>query len=227
MAKTAAAQVRARAAYTGRGMKRIVILISGRGSNMRAIADACVAEGWDAEISAVIANRLDAEGLADARARGIAVEVVDHRDFADREGFDRALAQAIDRRRAEVVLMAGFMRIVGVEFVRRYAGRMLNIHPSLLPAFPGLHTHRQAIEAGCTVAGATVHFVSTTLDHGPIVIQAAVPVHVDDTVESLAARVLEREHVIYPRAVRWLLSDRLRVQGLRVQQLDGEAQWLM
>ena len=208
-------------------MKRIVVLISGRGSNMRAIADACSSERWSAEVAAVISNRDDAEGLADARERGIATEVVDHKAYADREGFDRALARAIDQHRADVVAMAGFMRIVGGEFTRRYAGRMLNIHPSLLPAFLGLNTHRRAIEAGCTLAGATVHFVTAALDHGPIVIQAAVPVQPDDTADTLAARVLEREHVIYPRALRWLIEGRLRIEGQRVRQLEGQAQWVL
>jgi phosphoribosylglycinamide formyltransferase-1 len=208
-------------------MKRIVILISGRGSNTRAIIDACAAEHWDAEVAAVISSRPDAEGLAYPRELGIAADVVDHRAHADRDTFDRALAQSIDRHRPDAVAMAGFMRIVGGAFVRRYAGRMLNIHPSLLPSFPGLRTHRQALEAGCTLAGATVHFVSAVLDHGPIVIQAAVPVVPGDTEDSLAARVLEREHVIYPRALRWLLDGRLRVEGQRVHQLDGQPQWLL
>jgi phosphoribosylglycinamide formyltransferase 1 len=208
-------------------MKRIVVLISGRGSNMRAIADACVDECWPAEVTAVISNRADADGLIDARERGIATEVVDHKAYADRDGFDRALAHAIDQHRADVVAMAGFMRIVGGEFTRRYAQRMLNIHPSLLPAFSGLSTHRRAIESGCTLAGATVHFVTAALDHGPIVIQAAVPLAPDDTEDTLAARVLEREHVIYPRALRWLLDGRLRIEGQRVRQLDGQAQWLL
>ena len=208
-------------------MKRIVVLISGRGSNMRAIADACASERWSAQVAAVISNRADAEGLTDARERGIATEVVDHKAWPDRDAFDRALARAIDEHRADVVAMAGFMRIVGGEFTRRYAGRMLNIHPSLLPAFLGLNTHRRAIESGCTIAGATVHFVTAALDHGPIVIQAAVPVHADDTDSTLAARVLEREHVIYPRALRWLVEGRLRVEGQRVRQLDGQAQWVL
>jgi phosphoribosylglycinamide formyltransferase 1 len=208
-------------------MKRIVILISGRGSNMRAIADACAREAWDAKVAAVISNRADAEGLAEAQQRSIATEVVDHKAYADRDAFDRALAHSIDRHRADVVLMAGFMRIVGADFVRRYAGRLLNIHPSLLPAFPGLNTHQKAMDAGCTLAGATVHFVTPTLDHGPIVIQTAVPVQPEDTEAMLAARVLEREHLIYPRAVRWLLAARLATDGHRVRQLDGEAQWLL
>jgi phosphoribosylglycinamide formyltransferase-1 len=208
-------------------MKRIVVLISGRGSNMRAIARACADECWPAEVAAVISNRIDADGLVAARECGIATELVDHKAYPDRDRFDRALAHAIDRHCADVVAMAGFMRIVGAEFTRHYAGRMLNIHPSLLPAFAGLNSHRRAIESGCTLAGATVHFVSAALDHGPIVIQAAVPVAPDDTEDTLAARVLEREHVIYPRALRWLIEGRLRIEGQRVRQLDGHAQWLL
>lgn len=208
-------------------MKRIVILISGRGSNMRCVVEACAREQWQAQVAAVISNRPDAAGLGYARSMGIAAQTVDHKAHPDRDGFDRALAQAIDRHRADVVLMAGFMRMVGADFAKRYEGRMLNIHPSLLPAFPGLHTHQKAIDAGCTIAGATVHFVTPALDHGPIVIQCAVPVKPDDTADSLAARVLEKEHVIYPRAVRWLLDGKLRIVGERVEQLDGESQWLL
>jgi phosphoribosylglycinamide formyltransferase 1 len=208
-------------------MKRIVILISGRGSNMQSVIDACAAERWDASVAAVISNRPDATGLELARARGVVAHVVDHKAHVQRDDFDRALARAIDAHEPDAVLMAGFMRIVGGEFVRRYEGRMLNVHPSLLPSFPGLHTHRRAIEAGCTLAGATVHVVTPTLDHGPIVMQAVVPVHGDDTEATLAARVLEKEHVIVPRALRWLLRGRLRVQGQRVVQLDGEPQWLV
>jgi phosphoribosylglycinamide formyltransferase 1 len=208
-------------------MKRIVILISGRGSNMQAVIEACAVERWDASVVAVISNRPDAAGLELARARGVAAHAVDHKAYAQRDDFDRALARSIDAHEPDAVLMAGFMRIVGAEFVRRYEGRMLNVHPSLLPAFPGLHTHRRAIDAGCTLAGATVHFVTPTLDHGPIVIQASVPVHGDDTEATLAARVLEKEHVIVPRALHWLLRGRLRVQGQRVMQLDGQPQWLV
>ena len=157
-------------------MKRIVALISGRGSNLEAVVRACAAEGWPAEVVAVISHRSDAAGLGFARAQGIATAIVDHRGFAERADFDAALAEAIDRFEPDLVLLAGFMRILGDTFVRRYEGRMMNIHPSLLPAFPGLHTHRRALEAGCKVAGATVHFVTPTLDHGPIVAQATVPV---------------------------------------------------
>ncbi len=208
-------------------MKRIVILISGRGSNMQAIVEAAARERWDAKVVAVISNRPDAEGLVWAQARGIETDVVDHTLHADRDAFDRALAAAIKRHAADLVLMAGFMRIVGAAFVRQHEGRMLNIHPSLLPAYPGLHTHRKAIEDGCKVAGATVHFVTPTLDHGPIVMQAAVHVMASDTEASLAARVLTKEHVIYPRSVRWWLEGRLHVQDGRVTHTEGEAQWLL
>jgi phosphoribosylglycinamide formyltransferase-1 len=208
-------------------MKRIVALISGRGSNMRAIVDCCRQERWDADVAAVLSNRGDAEGLQYAAGQGIATAVVDHRAHADRPSFDAALAEAIDAHAPDLVVLAGFMRVLGAPFVDRYAGRLLNIHPSLLPAFPGLHTHRRAIEAGCTVAGATVHFVTPALDHGPIVMQAVVPVHTGDTEQSLAARVLEREHVIYPRAVRWFLEGALRIEGHRVRQLRGEPQLLV
>jgi len=205
-------------------MKRIVILISGRGSNMEAIHRCCVAEGWPARVVAVVASRPDAPGLAYAAAQGIATEVVDARAFPTREAFDAALAAAVDRHAPDLVLLAGFMRILGDAFVQRYAGRLLNIHPSLLPAFAGLHTHRRAIEAGCTVAGATVHFVTPALDHGPIVLQAVVPVRPDDDAQRLADRVLQVEHEIYPRAVRWFVEGKLRIEGLRVVQTDGAPQ---
>lgn len=208
-------------------MKRIVILISGRGSNMEAIQRACVAEGWPARIVAVISNRPDAAGLAWAAAQGLTAVGLDHKAHADRAAFDAALAAEIDRHQPDLVVLAGFMRILGADFVRHYEGRLLNIHPSLLPAFPGLHTHQKAIDAGCKLAGATVHFVTPALDHGPIVIQAAVPVLPDDDEARLAARVLAREHVIYPRAVRWFVEGRLRLQDGRVTQIDGESQWLV
>ena len=190
-------------------MKNLVILISGRGSNMVAIADACAAEGWDARIAAVISNRPDAAGLDHARAQGIPTAVVNHRDFDGREAFDAALAQVIDGFAPDLVVLAGFMRILTPGFVQHYAGRMLNIHPSLLPAFPGLHTHRRAIEAGCKVAGTTVHVVTPELDHGPIVAQAVVAVRPDDTEDTLASRVLAMEHRLYPRAVRWWVDGLL------------------
>lgn len=208
-------------------MKRLVVLISGRGSNLRALVEACRAERWAAAVVAVIADRLQAPGLAFARERGIATEVVDARAYASRGAFDAALAAAVDAKAPDFVLLAGFMRILADEFVRRHEARMFNVHPSLLPAFPGLHPHRRALEAGCKITGATVHFVTPTLDHGPIVIQAAVPVHADDTEATLAARVLEREHVIYPRAVRWAVEDKLRLRDGVVEHIDGAEQWLM
>ena len=207
---------------------RIVILISGRGSNMEAIVDACAREGWNARVAAVLSNRADAAGLAFAAARGIATAVVDHRAFSSREAFDAALAQAIDAHAPDLLLLAGFMRILTPGFVQRYEGRMMNIHPSLLPLFPGLHTHRRALEAGCKVAGATVHFVTADLDHGPIVAQAVVPVLADDSEDTLAARVLAREHVLYPLAVRWFAEGALQVDGHGVvRQARGEAQLLL
>lgn len=209
-------------------MKNLVILISGRGSNMVAIAEACAAEGWDARIAAVISNRSDAGGLAYARDHGIATAIVDHRDFDVREAFDAALAQVIDGLAPDLLVLAGFMRILTPGFVQRYAGRMLNIHPSLLPAFPGLHTHRRAIEAGCKVAGTTVHVVTPELDHGPIVAQAVVPVRPDDTEDTLAARVLVMEHRLYPRAVRWWVEGALdHTNDGRIVHRGGEPQSLL
>jgi phosphoribosylglycinamide formyltransferase 1 len=190
-------------------MKNIVILISGGGSNMAAIVRAAQRDQWPrlygAEVRAVISNRADAGGLAFAREQGIAAEVVDHKRFAARETFDEALAATIDHHQPALVAMAGFMRILTPAFVARYAGRLVNIHPSLLPAFPGLHTHQRALDAGCRLAGATVHQVTAELDHGPILAQAAVPVLPDDTPQMLAARVLTQEHLIYPRAIAELL----------------------
>jgi len=190
-------------------MKNIVILISGGGSNMAAIVRAAEQERWaarfDARVAAVISHQADAAGLALARDRGIPTAVVPHRDFASREDFDAALAQAIDAHAPSLVVLAGFMRILTPGFVNRYAGRLLNIHPSLLPAFPCLHTHQRAIEAGCKVAGLTVHQVTVELDHGPILAQAVVPVLPDDTAASLAERVLVHEHRVYPQAIAaWL-----------------------
>jgi phosphoribosylglycinamide formyltransferase 1 len=207
--------------------KRIVILISGRGSNMRSIVDRCATEDWPARVVAVISNRPDAAGLAFATQQGIATAVVDHKAHATREAFDAALAQAIDAHAPDLVVMAGFMRVLGAEIVRHYDGRMLNIHPSLLPAFPGLHTHRRAIEAGCKLAGATVHLVTPALDHGPIVIQAAVPVLPGDDEATLSERVLAREHVIYPLAVRWFVTGQLRIERGIVTHLGRESQWLL
>jgi phosphoribosylglycinamide formyltransferase-1 len=208
-------------------MKNIVILLSGRGSNMEAIVRACAAEGWDARIAAVLSNRADAPGLAYAQARGIAAATVDHRLYATREAFDAELARTIEAHAPDVLALAGFMRILTPAFVARFEGRIVNVHPSLLPMFPGLHTHRRALEAGCKLAGATIHFVTPELDHGPIIAQAVVPVRADDSEQSLAQRVLVREHAIYPRAVRWLVDGLLRVEHGVVRQLGGESQlWL-
>ncbi|MGJ7542872.1 phosphoribosylglycinamide formyltransferase [Variovorax sp. LT1R16] len=194
-------------------MKNIVILISGGGSNMAAIVQAAAQERWaerlGARIAAVVSNKAEAGGLAFAKTQGIATAVVSHQAFATREAFDAALAEAIDAHAPSLVVLAGFMRILTPAFVARYDGRLLNIHPSLLPAFPGLDTHRRAIAAGCRVAGATVHQVTAELDHGPIVDQAVVPVLAGDTAEALAARVLTQEHRLYPRAIaHWLAQSR-------------------
>lgn len=208
-------------------MKRIVILLSGRGSNMQAIVERCAAEGWPAQVVAVVSNRPGAGGLAYAAERGIDTAVVDHRAFAEREAFDAELARTIERWSPDLVVLAGFMRVLGAAFTRHYEGRLLNIHPSLLPAFTGLHTHRRAIEAGCKWAGATVHFVTAELDHGPIVAQAAVPVRADDDEHSLAERVLAQEHRLYPMAVRWFVEGQLLIEQGRVRHLGGAPQWMM
>jgi len=205
-------------------MKRIVVLISGRGSNLEAIVRASRAEGWAARVEAVVSNRPDAAGLAWAEREGIETAVLDHRAYAQRAQFDEALAVLVERWRPDAVALAGFMRILGPAFVQRHEGRLLNIHPSLLPAFPGLHTHRRALEAGCKVAGATVHFVTAELDHGPIVAQAVVPVQAGDDEATLAARVLVQEHLMYPRAVRWLVDGELAVDGGIVRHTGGASQ---
>ena len=194
-------------------MKRIVILISGRGSNMQAIFEA----NLDAAIAAVISNNPSAKGLQIARSAGLDAKVVNHRDYPDRKNFDRALADTIGAYRPDLIVLAGFMRILTEEFIKRFSGRIMNIHPSLLPAFPGLETHRRAIDEGVKLHGCTVHFVTPALDHGPIVIQAAVPVLPDDDEERLAARVLEQEHIIYAQAIRWFLDDQLAIEGNRVR----------
>jgi len=192
-------------------MKNIVILISGGGSNMAAIVRCAQRDNWrkayGAQVAAVISNRPDAGGLAVAREHMIATEVVDHKRFGTRDEFDAELAAAIDRRQPSLVVLAGFMRILTPAFVQRFQGRLVNIHPSLLPAFPGLHTHQRAIDAGCRFAGATVHQVTTELDFGPILEQAVVPVLADDTPDTLAARVLTQEHLIYPKAIARLLPQ--------------------
>ncbi|KJA11746.1 phosphoribosylglycinamide formyltransferase [Acidovorax temperans] len=190
-------------------MKNIVILISGGGSNMAAIVKTAQQEQWEraygVRIAAVVSNKADAKGLVFAREHGIATAVLDHKTFESREAFDAALAQAIDQYQPALVVLAGFMRILTPGFVEHYAGRLINIHPSLLPAFTGLHTHQRAIDAGCKFAGVTVHQVTAELDVGPILDQAVVPVLPDDTAQTLAARVLTQEHIIYPRAVRNLV----------------------
>ena len=207
-------------------MKKLVILISGRGSNMEAIIRACSREEWPAQVAAVIASRPDAAGLAFAASHGIATAVVDHRQFPDRESFDAALARQIDAFTPDLVALAGFMRVLTPGFVDRYAGRMLNVHPSLLPSFAGLKTHQQALDAGVRLHGASVHFVTSQLDHGPIVVQSAVPVLNGDDAAALAERVLATEHIIYPRAVRWFVEGRLALDGLRVTLTPPEPQWL-
>lgn len=201
-------------------MKNLVILISGRGSNMKAIVEAGIPA---ARIAAVVSNRPDASGLAYARERGITTAVVDHKPFPGRAAFDAALAQTIDGFAPDLLVLAGFMRVLGDDFVGHYAGRLINIHPSLLPSFPGLHTHQRAIEAGVRLHGATVHFVTPTLDCGPIIIQAAVPVLPEDDEARLAARVLAQEHIIYPQAVRWFVEGRLHLDGQRVVVADAAA----
>ncbi len=190
-------------------MKNIVILISGRGSNLQAILEADL----PVKVAAVISNKADATGLDIARHRGVETVVLNHRDYPDRASFDAALAEKIDLFKPDLVVLAGFMRILSDGFVAHYAGRLINIHPSLLPAFTGLDTHRRALAEGVKIHGCTVHFVTPTLDHGPIVVQAAVPVLDRDDEESLAARVLAQEHRIYPLAIRWFAEDRLTLRG--------------
>ena len=199
----------------------VVVLISGRGSNMSALIDAGLPVG------AVISNRSDAAGLGLAARRGIAAAVVDHRSYSSREAFDTALAAQVERFSPRAIALAGFMRVLTPAFVARFRGRLLNIHPSLLPAFPGLHTHERALAAGVKLHGCTVHFVSEELDHGPIVAQAAVPVRAGDDAATLAARVLAQEHVIYPRAVRWLLDGKLDLKNGVVRVKGDDAQALL
>ncbi len=196
-------------------MKNIVILISGRGSNMEAVVRAAESQGWPARIAAVISNKAEAKGLDFARARGIPTAVVANKEYASRAEFDAALQEAIDRFEPDLVVLAGFMRILTAPFVQHYEGRMLNIHPSLLPLFPGLGTHQQALDAGEQEHGATVHFVTAELDHGPVVAQARVPVLPGDTEDTLSARVLAEEHKLYPHAVRLFVEDRLKIENGR------------
>jgi phosphoribosylglycinamide formyltransferase-1 len=212
-------------------VKNIVILISGRGSNMEAIVRTAQAEQWEsvlqARIAGVISNRPQAAGLPIAHDLGVPTLSLDHKRYATREAFDAALAQTIDNWQADLVVLAGFMRVLTAEFVARYAGRLMNIHPSLLPSFAGLDTHQRALDTGVKIHGPTVHFVTPDLDDGPIIIQAAVPVLPQDDESTLAARVLKQEHRIYPLAVRWFIEDQLLVEQGRVRQLQGQPQWLM
>ena len=198
-------------------MKNLVLLISGRGSNLQSILQAEREQGWGVCVRGVISNRADAAGLEVARAFGVPTQVIAHADFASREAFDQALAEAIDALQPDVIALCGFMRVLGAAFVDRFAGRLVNIHPSLLPAFTGLRTHARALEEGVKWHGATVHLVSNALDHGPILAQAAVPVLDDDTVEMLSARVLFEEHRIYPPVVRAMLEGRVQIDGLRAR----------
>jgi phosphoribosylglycinamide formyltransferase-1 len=204
--------------------KQVVILISGRGSNMEAIVQAARREEWSARIAAVISNRPEAAGLRFAQEHGIATAVVDHKAYPSREAFDAALMASIEPHQPDALVLAGFMRILTPAFTAHYAGRMLNIHPSLLPAFPGLHTHQRALEAGCLLAGATVHGVTAELDHGPILAQAMVPVLPGDDEARLSARVLALEHQMYPRALRWFLDDELEFDGAQVRHRHGASQ---
>ncbi len=208
-------------------MKNLVILLSGRGSNMIAIARACAAQRWPARVVAVIASRPDAPGIAAAAGAGLPVSVLDSREFSDRALYDQRLADRIEACEPDLVVLAGYMRILTDAFVERFAGRLVNIHPSLLPSFQGLHTHRRALEAGVKVHGATVHFVTRDLDAGPVIAQAAVPVLDGDDEATLAQRVLDAEHRLYPSAVRWFVEGRLAIEGRRVRLLDplpGESQ---
>ena len=198
-------------------MKSVVILISGRGSNMEALLAAVARGELPVRVAAVISNRPDAKGLETAAAQGVPTAVVDHKAHAGREAFDAALAECIDGYAPDLVVLAGFMRILTEGFVRHYEGRLLNIHPSLLPSFPGLHTHQRALEEGVRIHGCTVHFVTPALDHGPVVVQAAVPVLDGDDEATLAARVLQQEHLVYPLAVRWFAEGRLTLEGGRVR----------
>lgn len=195
---------------------RVVVLISGTGSNLLALLEQAALPGAPYAVVGVVSNRADAAGLAHAAAYDVATRVVDHRDFADRAAFDVALAERIDDFRPDLVVLAGFMRVLTAGFVERYAGRMINIHPSLLPAFQGLHTHRRAIEAGATEHGASVHFVTAELDGGPVIAQARVAVAPNDDESTLAARVLEREHRLLPRVVHWFTQGHLRLQDAQV-----------
>ncbi len=207
-------------------MHSIVSLISGRGSNFEAIYKAAKAKSWDVRFTGLIANQPEAKGLEFAKSVGIPTAVIDHRSYPSREAFDEALIEQIDAFGADLVVLAGFMRILTPRFIRRYEGRMMNIHPSLLPRFPGLHTHERALEAGDRVHGATVHFVSAGVDEGPIICQSEVPVLPTDTPSELAARVLKTEHQIYPLAIEWFIEGRLHMAGNRVDVDPPELQYI-
>ncbi|MGH8751368.1 MAG: phosphoribosylglycinamide formyltransferase [Burkholderiales bacterium] len=198
-------------------MKSIAVLISGRGSNLQAL----IAARMPVKLAAVISSDPAAPGLQIARQHGIAALALNHRDYAEREDFDAELAARIENFEPDLIVLAGFMRVLGDAFLRRFPNRIMNIHPSLLPAFPGLHTHARALAAGVKIHGCTVHFVTAQLDHGPIIIQAAVAVLPGDSADSLAARVLEQEHEIYPQAVRWFAEERLVIENGRVRVMDG------
>jgi len=206
------------------GMLNIVTLISDRGSNFEAIVKTAQNEQWPVQFAGVIANHSTAKGLDFARSEGIPTYVIEHLGRPTRESFDAALIERIDALGADLVVLAGFMRILTAGFIRHFEGRLINIHPALLPAFPGLHTHKRALDAGVTEHGATVHFVTEGVDEGPIICQGTVPVLKDDDVEALAARVLAIEHQIYPRAVKWFLDGRLRIEGNQVKLQPPESQ---
>ena len=207
-------------------MHSIVSLISGRGSNFEAIYKAAKAKSWDVRFTGLIANQPEAKGLEFAKSVGIPTAVIDHRSYPSRDAFDEALIEQIDAFGADLVVLAGFMRILTPGFIQHYEGRMMNIHPSLLPRFPGLHTHERALEAGDRVHGATVHFVSAGVDEGPIICQSEVPVLATDTPSELAARVLKTEHQIYPLAVEWFIQGRLQIAGNRVSVDPPELQYI-
>jgi phosphoribosylglycinamide formyltransferase-1 len=196
----------------------VVVLISGRGSNMQALLDANI------PVSAVISNKADAAGLRIAAERGVPTAVIPHKDYATREDFDRALAEQVARHEPKAVALAGFMRVLTPAFVERFTGKIVNVHPSLLPCFPGLDTHERALSAGVKLHGCTVHFVTAALDHGPIIVQAVVPVMPIDDAAALAARVLQQEHLVFPRALRWLLDGRLEVENGVVRVRGGDSQ---
>ena len=201
---------------------RLVVLISGRGSNLQAILDQAVSGELPVEVAAVVSNRPGVHGLERARQAGVPALELDHKNFADRPEFEAALIETIDRRQPDLVVLAGFMRVLTAGFTEHYRGRLLNIHPSLLPKFRGLHTHERAIAAGETEHGASIHFVTAELDGGPVIVQARVPVLPGDDPDALAARVLEQEHRLYPLAIRWFAEQRLRLEGEQVW-FDGQS----